>query len=77
MIRNILRVIIPLLILGAGVLGIRYFISTRPAVETEETPRLIPVVRTITAEAQNMRLTVSSQGTVGGSLSTNFPFDTV
>jgi len=65
MIRNILRVIIPLLILGAGVLGIRYFISTRPAVETEETPRLIPVVRTITAEAQNMRLTVSSQATVG------------
>lgn len=65
MIRNILRVIIPLLFIGLGVLGIRYFINSRPAVETEEKPRLIPVVRTLKAELQNMRLTVSSQGTVG------------
>ena len=65
MIRNILRVIIPLLLLGLGILGIRYFISTRSVVETEEKPQLIPVVRTVKAELQNIRLTVTSQGTVG------------
>ena len=65
MIRNILRVIIPLLFIGLGVMGIRYFISTRPAVETEEKSQLIPVVRTVKTELQKIRLTVSSQGTVG------------
>jgi RND family efflux transporter MFP subunit len=71
MIRNILRVIIPLLFIGLGVMGIRYFINSKPAVETEEKTRLIPVVRTLKAEKQNMRLTVSSQGTVGPRSVTN------
>ena len=65
MIRNILRVIIPLLFIGLGVLGIRYFINTKPAVETEEKFQLIPVVRALRAELQDMKLAVSSQGTVG------------
>lgn len=71
MIRNILRVIIPIVFLGIGVMGIRYFISTRPVVETAEKPRLIPVVRTLEAELQDMRLTVISQGTVGPRTVTN------
>jgi len=65
MIRNILRVIIPILLLGLGILAIRYFLSTRPQVETTEQPQLVPVVRTMTAEEENIRLTVFSQGTVG------------
>lgn len=65
MIRNILRVVIPILLLGLGILGIRYFLATRPPVETTETAPLVPVVRTITAEEEDIRLTVVSQGTVG------------
>lgn len=65
MIRNILRVVIPILLLGLGILGIRFFLATRPPVETTETAPLVPVVRTITAEEEDIRLTVVSQGTVG------------
>jgi len=61
---RILKAIVPLLLLSAGVYGAWKMIESRPPVETVEMEKVIPTVRTVTVEPESIRLSIRSQGTV-------------
>jgi RND family efflux transporter MFP subunit len=64
MIVRILKTLVPLLLLSVGVYAAYRMIESRPPVETVEIERVIPTVRTLTVEPENLRLSIRSQGTV-------------
>ena len=59
-----LKVLLPILALGAGVLGMVALIKARPTVATRPPEVPPPLVRVFTARTEDLRLTVPSQGTV-------------
>jgi len=59
-----LKIILPLLILVGAVVGAMAMIASKPEVETRRPEAKPPLVRVIPVEIRDLRLTVSSQGTV-------------
>ena len=58
------RRLIPLLVLVAGVFVGAFIVATGPELEPQSTPPLIPVVNTVPAVLETVRLAVSTHGTV-------------
>ena len=59
-----LRVLLPLLVLAAGIAVAAAIVKTRPTVERQEDAVPPPLVRAVTAQLQDLPLDVYSQGTV-------------
>lgn len=64
MMRRILRFVLPLIVLAAGIGGARHLIKTRPRTERREVVTPPPLVRTMTAGLTNHRLRIPALGTV-------------
>lgn len=62
------RIVVPCVILAAGVLGFSAFILTRPEVERRQTESVAPLVRTVIVEPKSIHLTVAAHGTVEPSI---------
>lgn len=58
------RRLIPLLVLVAGVLVGALIVATGPELEPQSTPPLVPMVNTVAAVMETVRLSVSTHGTV-------------
>ena len=58
------RRLIPLLVLFAGILAGAAIIATGPALEPQSVPPQVPVVKTLPATLQTVRLSVAAHGTV-------------
>ncbi len=58
------RRLIPLLVLVAGVFVGAFIVATGPELEPQSTPPLIPIVNTVPAVMETVRLAVSTHGTV-------------
>jgi RND family efflux transporter MFP subunit len=61
---QILKTIVPFLLLAAGAYGAWKLIESRPEVQTEVAAPIVPLVRVVTAENEDVQLRVVSQGTV-------------
>lgn len=59
-----LRIVVPLLLLAAGILVAVILIATGPEVQKEEPERKPPIVETVVVDRQDVTLKVRSQGTV-------------
>jgi len=59
-----LKIVVPIVILAAGVLGFGALLSTKPEVESTQPEPVLPLVRVITVERQDVPLVVRAQGTV-------------
>ncbi len=64
MIVRILKAIVPVLVVAAGVYGAWKLYESRPAVETEAVERVVPTVRTVPVKLESIQLSIHSQGTV-------------
>lgn len=64
MVIKLLKVLIPLMIVAAGVYAAWRMIETRPAVETAVPEKIVPLVRVVEVQPENIRLSIHSQGTV-------------
>jgi RND family efflux transporter MFP subunit len=64
MIARILKTIVPILFIAAGVYGAWIMVETKPDVPKEEIKRVVPSVRVIEVIPENRRLSVQSQGSV-------------
>ena len=64
MIVKILKVIVPFLLVIAGAYGAWRMIESRPEVETQVREQVVPLVRTMNVEKEDIRLSVTTQGTV-------------
>ncbi len=64
MISRILKIIVPILLLAAGVYGAWKMVESRPEVVTEPVKQVVPVVRGLLVSPEGVRLSVYSQGTV-------------
>ena len=64
MIVKILKALIPVIVIAAGVYGAWKMIESRPAVETAIPEKIVPLVRVIAVQRKDMRLFIHSQGTV-------------
>lgn len=62
--RTFLKILLPILVIAAGVAGAFTLIDSRPEVPTSSRQILPPLVRTLEAEARNLQLSVTTQGTV-------------
>ena len=58
------KLVIPAIVLVVSAIGSFLLVATAPSVENVEPDRAIPVVRTIEAQPESVRLTVRTQGTV-------------
>jgi len=58
------RVVVPIMILAAGVAGFATFMATRPAVDRREPEVVAPLVRAVVVEPQVLRFKVEAHGTV-------------
>ncbi len=61
---RLLKIVLPIVILAAGVLATAALISSKPEVETVQPEPVLPLVRVITVERQDVPLVVRTQGTV-------------
>jgi len=61
---RILKIILPFTLLAAASYGAWKLIETRPEIETRAREEVVPLVRAMTVEKEDMRLSVRSQGTV-------------
>ncbi|MGH8567380.1 MAG: efflux RND transporter periplasmic adaptor subunit, partial [Gammaproteobacteria bacterium] len=61
---RVFKVLLPILILSAGVLGAFAIITAKPAVEEKQVAHELPVVEVVTASPEVVRLNVHSQGVV-------------
>ncbi len=64
MIIKALKAIVPLLFIAAAVYGTLKMYESRPVVETGAMEKVIPVVRVVSVQSENIRLSIHSQGTV-------------
>ncbi len=62
--RHKLKIVLPVLIVLAGVLGSLALVRTKRPVETERPVARLPLVRVVTVEPRDVRLDVTAQGTV-------------
>jgi RND family efflux transporter MFP subunit len=63
-ITKILKALIPVMVIAAGVYGAWKMIESRPAVETAIPEKIVPLVRVVAAKHKDMRMSIHSQGTV-------------
>lgn len=61
---RILKIIMPVLLLGAGVYGAWKMYENRPVVVTESAEKVAPTVRAVRVHPERIRLSIQSQGTV-------------
>lgn len=61
---RLLKIVVPIVILAVGVLSFGALISTKPEVEAVQPEPVLPLVRVITVERQDVPLVVRAQGTV-------------
>jgi membrane fusion protein, multidrug efflux system len=64
LLRRILLIVLPIAIIGFGIVVAWTMVENRPEVETVIPEKPLPVVRLMTAEASNFRFRVHSQGSV-------------
>jgi RND family efflux transporter MFP subunit len=62
--RNILRIVISLVLIAAGIGGARFLIATKPTVNKRVPAKMEPLVRTISLQPEKYTLNVSAMGTV-------------
>ncbi len=62
--RNILRIVISLLLIAAGIGGARFLIATKPTVNKRPPVKMEPLVRTKTLQPENYTLKIPAMGTV-------------
>jgi RND family efflux transporter MFP subunit len=58
------RVLLPIAILGVGILGFSALLATRPEVDRSEPEMVAPLVRVVTVAPATLRLSVEAHGTV-------------
>ncbi|MEJ2244916.1 MAG: efflux RND transporter periplasmic adaptor subunit [Acidobacteriota bacterium] len=61
---RILKIFLPILLVGAGVFGAWKMVETRPEVVKEPVEMIVPTVRAINVKPESVRLSIYSQGTV-------------
>jgi len=61
---KILKILLPFLLVGAGVYGAWKIVESRPEVVTESMQMVVPTVRAVIAKSETHQLKVFSQGTV-------------
>lgn len=61
---RLLKIVVPIVILAVGVLGLGALLSTKPQIETKPPEPVLPLVRVITVERQDVPLVVRAQGMV-------------
>ncbi|MDX2434474.1 MAG: efflux RND transporter periplasmic adaptor subunit [Desulfobacterales bacterium] len=62
--RNIMRLVICLLLIGAGIVGARLLIATKPKVNRRPPERMAPLVRTAVLQPENYTFSIPAMGTV-------------
>ena len=62
--RNIMRLVICLLLIGAGIVGARFLIATKPKVNRRPPERMAPLVRTAVLQPENYTFSIPAMGTV-------------
>jgi RND family efflux transporter MFP subunit len=62
--RNVLRVVISLLLIAAGIGGARFLIATKPTVSKRPPAKMEPLVRAVNLQPENYSLNVPVMGTV-------------
>ena len=62
--KKLLKVLLPIVVLGLGVAGAWKMIAMRPAVEREPPEIPVPLVRVLPVRLQNLQFKVETQGTV-------------
>ena len=62
--RNIMRLVICLLLIGAGIIGARLLIATKPKVNRRPPERMAPLVRTAVLQPENYTFSIPAMGTV-------------
>lgn len=62
--RNILRLIISLVIIAAGIAGARFLITTKPTVNKRPPAKMEPLVSTVTLQPGNYTLNIPAMGNV-------------
>jgi len=62
--RNIMRLVICLLLIGAGIIGARFLIATKPKVNRRPPERMAPLVRTAVLQPENYTFSIPAMGTV-------------
>ncbi len=60
----LLKILLPLLVIGAGVLVARQMILSRPPVKTRVAEPIVPAIRTVEVQPESLQLSVKAQGTV-------------
>ena len=58
------KLLVPLAILGVGVVGVVLLVATREVPETRKPPEVAPLVRVVEVRPQDWQYVVRSQGTV-------------
>jgi len=62
--RNILRLIISLVLIAAGIAGARFLIATKPTVNKRPPVKMEPLVRTVTLQPEDYALNIPAMGNV-------------
>jgi RND family efflux transporter MFP subunit len=62
--RNIMRLIICLLLIAAGILGARFLIATKPKANKRSPVKMVSLVQTVTLEPENYTFNIPAMGTV-------------
>ena len=62
--RNIMRLVICLLLIAAGIVGARLLIATKPKVNRRPPERMAPLVRTSVLQTENYTFSIPAMGTV-------------
>ena len=62
--RNIMRLVICLLLIAAGIVGARLLIATKPKVNRRPPERMAPLVRTAVLQPENYTFSIPAMGTV-------------
>ena len=62
--RNILRLIISLVLIAAGIAGSRFLIATKPTVNKRPPVKMEPLVRTVTLQPEDYALNIPAMGNV-------------
>ena len=62
--KRLLQTLLPVLILGSGVMGARALIASRPAVQKAAPPATATVVEVLTVHSEDIRAVISAFGTV-------------
>jgi RND family efflux transporter MFP subunit len=63
-IKKILKALIPIIVVAAGVYGAWKMIESRPVVETAAPEKIVPLVRALEVQPRDIEMSIHSQGTV-------------